>query len=84
MTPRIQGGRPGPKGAHGQIDLEGHETVDPRIEAAAKALWWRSAKVTWGRDGADIAKEQAERLWPRMRPHYMAEAEVALRAAGVL
>jgi hypothetical protein len=69
---------------HGQLDLSGAETVDPRIEKAARSLWWRSARRTWGQDGRDIAEERFKALWPRMRPHYMAEAETALRAAGVL
>lgn len=69
----------------GQFDLEGNETEDPRAEKIAKALWWEDAKRTWGRDGRDeagesIAKQQAKALWPRMRPHYMASAGIALRA----
>ena len=66
--------------APGQLDLEGNETEDPRAEKIAKALWWDDAKRTWARDGNDIARETATRLWPRMRPHYMATAGVALRA----
>jgi len=69
---------------HGQLDLDGGETIDPRIESAAKALWWRNAQRTWGPDGRDVAQERAKALWPRMRPHYMGEAEAALHAAGVL
>lgn len=64
----------------GQLDLEGNEAEDPRAEKIAKHLWMRDAQATWGRDGADIARERATALWPRMRPHYMATAGVALRA----
>lgn len=75
--------------AHGQLDMAGGETVDPRIEQAARALWWRDAKRTWGQDGRgedgeSIAKQQAARLWPRVRASYLNAAETALKAAGVL
>lgn len=70
--------------AHGQLDLDGGEQTDPRVTKAAKALWYDDAKRTWGRDGADIAKERATTLWPRMEPMYVAKAELALTAAGVL
>jgi hypothetical protein len=65
----------------GQIDLDGNEQLDPRLEPVAKALWWRDAKRTWGQDGNDIAAENARRLWPRIASSYMDEARVALKAA---
>lgn len=65
----------------GQLDLNGGEVEDPRTERVARALWWRDAQATWGRDGTDVARERAKALWPRQRPHYMATAGVALAAA---
>lgn len=64
--------------APGQFDLEGNETEDPRAEKIARALWWEDSKRTWGRDGADIARDQAARLWPRVRPEYMGTARRVL------
>lgn len=70
--------------AHGQLDMDGGEQTDPRLVKAARALWWRDAERTWGRDGRDVAIERAKTLWPRMEKAYVATAEVALRAAGVI
>lgn len=67
--------------APGQLDLSSNETEDPRADRVARALWWKDAKATWGRDGNDVARENATRLWPRLRPHYLATAMVALNAA---
>jgi hypothetical protein len=67
--------------APGQLDFGGAETVDPRVERAAKALWLRDARKTFGRqDALELAKAH----WPRVRGEYLATAEVALRGAGVL
>lgn len=68
----------------GQLDMAGGEQLDPRIEAAARALWHRSARRTWGQDGTDIADSQERELWPRLAKHYRDEARAALTAAGVL
>lgn len=73
----------------GQLGFDGSEQVDPRITKAARALWWRDARRTWGRDGRDesgesVARERAKALWPRMEHHYVEAARVALEAAGVL
>lgn len=65
----------------GQQTLDGAEEVDGRVEAAGKALWWRDARRTWGRDGQDVAKERARVLWPRMRADYVDQARIALDAA---
>lgn len=66
--------------ADGQQTLDGGETTDPRIERAAKALWWRDAKKTfWDRKDAE---EHAKAIWPRVRSEYIATARVALEAAG--
>lgn len=64
--------------APGQLDLEGNETEDPRAEKIARALWWEDAKRTWARDGEDIARDQAKRLWPRVRGGYMGTAQRVL------
>jgi hypothetical protein len=66
----------------GQLDFEGNEQVDPRVTSAAMALWERDAKRTWGESGRDVAREQAERLWPRVRGEYERAARVALEAAA--
>jgi hypothetical protein len=68
----------------GQLDLDGHEAIDPRITKAAKSLWYRDAKRTWAIDGNDVARERAIALWPRVEKHYVDAARVALEAAGVL
>lgn len=64
--------------APGQLDLDGGEQEDPRAEKIARALWWEDSKRTWGRDGQDIAREQAKRLWPRVRGEYMGTARRVL------
>lgn len=66
----------------GQLDLSGGERVDPRVTRAAMALWERDAGRTWGESGRDVAREQVERLWPRVRGEYERAARVALEAAG--
>jgi hypothetical protein len=64
--------------APGQLDLDGGEQVDPRVERAAKALWLRDARKTFGRqDALELAKAH----WPRVRGEYMATALVAITAA---
>lgn len=64
--------------APGQLDMEGGEAEDPRAEKIAKCLWWTDARRTWARDGEDIAREQAKRLWPRVRGEYMGTARRVL------
>lgn len=68
--------------AHGQLDLSGNETIDPRLEAAANALWRRDAmRGPWPKEDNE---DHYKRFWPRVRRYYLEEAEVALRAAGAL
>lgn len=74
---------------HGQLDMDGGEAIDPRIEKAAKHRWLRDAKRTWGPDGygggdEHVYIERARTLWPRLSKYYLADAEETLRAAGVL
>lgn len=65
----------------GQLDVDGGERVDPRVERAAKALAWRDARRMWGQSGLDVARENARQVWPRVRTYYLEAAEVALTAA---
>lgn len=64
----------------GQADLfGGEEVVDPRVERAARALWDRDARRSFGKH--DGSKPQADSLWLRVRKDYIATARVALDAA---
>jgi len=65
--------------APGQLNLDGGEQVDPRVERAAKAIWWRDAKKTWWM--REDAEAHAKDIWPRVRSEYMATALVAITAA---
>lgn len=70
----------------GQQTLDGTETVDRRVEKAARALWWRDARRAWGRDGQTedgegVARVKARELWPRVRSSYVEAARLALDAA---
>lgn len=69
---------------NGQLDLEGGETTDPRIVKAAKALMWADFKRSFGQDGHEATVNRAKQCWPTVEGHYLAEARVALSAAGVL
>lgn len=65
--------------APGQLDLAGGEVEDPRVERAAKAMFWKDARKTWW--GREDAEAHAKTVWPRVRSEYMATATVALTAA---
>lgn len=67
--------------APGQLDIEGNEQTDPRVERAARALWWRDAKRAFGQDGHEAVANRAKALWPRIATYYREAARVALDAA---
>jgi hypothetical protein len=69
--------------AHGQLDFEGREVTDDRVEQAAKAMYWRDVKRRHRVDNNE-AGEIAKAAWPKVRQHYVETATVALKAAGVL
>jgi hypothetical protein len=68
----------------GQQTLDGGETTDPRVERAAKALMWADFKRSFGQDGHEATVNRAKQCWSTVEGHYLAEARVALGAAGVL
>lgn len=53
--------------------------ADERLERVARALWGRDARRSFGKPQS--GDDPAERLWARVRKHYIDEATVCLEAA---
>lgn len=71
--------------APGQLDLSGHEQPpleDPRLERVARALFLADLKRINGPDGQEALENRAKALWPSQRLYHVAQAKVALDAAG--
>lgn len=54
---------------NGQLDLDGNEQEDPRIENAAKALYLKDVKRRHQCDD-ETAKSIAKSTWPRVEGYY--------------
>lgn len=67
----------------GQLDLDGGETLDPRLERAAKALWHRDSRRSHP-DGnypsPKAAQDARDAVWPRVKGEYVKAAGVAVAA----
>lgn len=69
--------------AHGQLDLEGNEATDPRIERAAKELYLRDVKRRHY-DARDDLPEIAKAGWPKVAKHYRDTVTTVLTVYGAL
>lgn len=65
----------------GQLDVDGNEQVDPRIDKAARALYWQAVRRRHQCD-EETAKIIARQTWPQVEKYYVADVRLVLGAGG--
>jgi hypothetical protein len=65
----------------GQLDLDGGEQADPRIDKAARALYLQAVRRRHQCD-EETAKVIARQTWPRVQKHYEADVRLVLAVGG--